>query len=82
MKSPWYVSTDFVPFNLPLHYLGCGGGEVKGRVGKGEVSICTKEVEESSIIFLRDGEGLSAEGVNERRESPFFPSASQTLDGL
>lgn len=61
---------------------GVGGGEVKGRVGKGEVSICTKEVEESSIIFLRDGEGLSAEGVNERRESPFFPSASQTLDGL
>lgn len=77
MKNPWYVSTDFCSFQSTFTLSGVWGwDEVKGRVGKGEVSISTKEVEESSIIFLRDGEGLSAEGVNERRESPFFPSVS------
>lgn len=41
--------------------------------------------EESWRVFdhLCDGlEGLSAEGVNERRESPLLPSVSQVLDGL
>lgn len=59
-KSSWYVSTDFVPLNLPLH-IKCG---MRLRVEwKSSEHLCRRKLE-SSIIFLRDGlERLSAQGI-------------------